>query len=301
MKGEPVQYMHSNGIHGVRLIELPITQSNDGAIQEPNISRFIDEQLISAINLDTEKKKTHTDVTEVLLDFLTAPSRRQRLMEKLREMRLAPRVMNEYEVGTLLDESGIKFRQWKKIRQCLKLFMDIDDVSVPDRLVRELGTDHSVISCGVYLYTDPDSPNKVKEKVEYWTKDPVCEFLESVHSLVNGWSLHPNDIKDISIIHGGDHGKKKFRFASKVIVRMNNGKSYSQVFGLADVACRKDHGIILDNTCMPMLIPGINTIYDSDILFSYLSDTKIFTLQLVKKNEEHNDSISISPLSYMAA
>jgi hypothetical protein len=36
-------------------------------------------------------------------------------------------------------------------------------------------------------------------------------------------------------------------FASKVILCMKNGESYIQ--GLADVACKKDHTIILDNIC----------------------------------------------------
>jgi len=49
------------------------------------------------------------------------------------------------------------------------------------------------------------------------------------------------------------------------ILCMKNGESYSQVFGLADVACRKDHAIILDNTCMPSLVEGINTIEECDI------------------------------------
>lgn len=61
--------------------------------------------------------------------------RRGKLMEKLREMRLVPKVMKEFDVGKILEVSGIKVRQWRKIRQCLKLFMDIPQVSVPERLV----------------------------------------------------------------------------------------------------------------------------------------------------------------------
>ena len=218
MLGEPVQYMHGNGIDGVRLLELPFKLSKDSTNVRPNINRFIDEQLLPAININADSKEANNDITKVLLDYLTDKSRRQRLMEKLREMKLTPRKMNEYEVATLLDESGIKVRQWRIIRQCLKLFMDVSEVSVPDRRVQELGTDHGVITCGTYLYSDPTNPNRVKEEVQYWTKDPVYEFLQSVHSLINGWELHPENIKDISIIHGGDHGKQKFRFASKVII-----------------------------------------------------------------------------------
>lgn len=47
---------------------------------------------------------------------------------------------------------------------------------------------------------------------------------------------------------------------------MKEGKVYSVVFGLADVACRKDHMIILNNTCMPLIMKRINTIEESSIL-----------------------------------
>jgi len=97
----------------------------------------------------------------------------------------------------------------------------------------------------------------VKEEVRYWTNDPVYEFIQTIEGLISGYSLSPLEIDYIHIVHGGDHGKNKFCFASKVILCMKNGDSYSLVFGLADVACKKDHTFILDNTCMPSLVEGI--------------------------------------------
>ena len=44
------------------------------------------------------------------------------------------------------------------------------------------------------------------------------------------------------------------------------------LFDLADVACKIDHTIILDNTCMSSLVEGINTIEDNDTLFLYASE-----------------------------
>ncbi len=150
--------------------------------------------------------------------------------------------------------------------------MDIPKVGVAEKHLRALGVDHGEIKHGTYYYSDPSNPSKVKEEVRYWTKDPVYEFIQTLEGLINGYSLSPLEIDYIHIVHGGDHGKNKFRFASKVILCMKNGESYSQVFGLADVACRKDHAIILDNTCMPSLVEGINTIEECDILFSYESE-----------------------------
>jgi hypothetical protein len=150
--------------------------------------------------------------------------------------------------------------------------MDIPKVGVAKKHIRGLGVDHEEIKHGTYYYTDLSNPGKVKEEVKYWTKDPVYEFIQTIEGLINGYSLNPLEIDYIHIVHGGDHGKNEFHFVSKVILCMKNGEFYSQVFGLADVACKKDHAIILDNTCMPSLVEGIDTIEDSDILFSYASE-----------------------------
>jgi hypothetical protein len=70
----------------------------------------------------------------------------------------------------------------------------------------------------------------------------------------------------IHIAHGGDHGKGKLRF--ELLLCMKDGDSFTEVYGLADVKCKKDHSIILDNTVMPHLIPGVNKIELGNIVFT---------------------------------
>ena len=78
-------------------------------------------------------------------------------------------------------------------------------------------------------------------------------------------------------------------------------KSYSQVFGLADVACRKDHAVILTNTCMPLLMEGINTIEESDVVFSYASDADDAELIInLAPSNRHTSSFSLKPTSFLA-
>ena len=89
-----------------------------------------------------------------------------------------------------------------------------------------------------------------------------------------------------------------------MILCMKNGESYSQVYGLADVACRKDHAIILDNTCMPSLVEGINTIEECDILFLYASedddkDTNTLILTL-SPTHRHVSTFYVKPTSFLA-
>jgi hypothetical protein len=106
--------------------------------------------------------------------------------------------------------------------------MDIPKVGVAEKHLRALGVDHGEIKHRTYYYADLSNPSKVKEEVRYWTKDPVYEFIQMLEGLINGYSLSPLEIEYIHIVHGGDHGKNKFRFASKVILCMKNGESYSQ-------------------------------------------------------------------------
>jgi hypothetical protein len=159
----------------------------------------------------------------------------------------------------------------------------------------------SSTGCITTYYTDPSNPTKVKEKVWYWSKDPVYEFVQTLQVTLNGYDINPSDIDFIHIIHGGDHGKDKFRFASKLVLHVKAGKSYSQVFRLADVACRKDHAVILTNTCMPLLMEEINTIKESDVVFSYASDADDTELIInLAPSNRHTSSFFLKPTSFLA-
>ena len=66
--------------------------------------------------------------------------------------------------------------------------------------------------------------------------------------------------------------------------------------GLADVDCKKDHPIILEQTIMPVLTEGINKIHDSKIIFSSATDDEeetSFSLSLGVKDGNDASTISI--------
>jgi hypothetical protein len=88
------------------------------------------------------------DVVKVVVDTLLyylLKSHRTKLMEKFHERKMVPKVMDEFDCAALLDESGIKIWKWRKIQQCLKLFMDIPQVGVAEQHLRALGVDHGEI------------------------------------------------------------------------------------------------------------------------------------------------------------
>ncbi len=158
-----------------------------------------------SVVLEDVRDDTNDIVVDLLLDYLLQ-SNKAKLIEKLRERKMVPRVMDEYDCAALLGESCLKIWQWRKIQQCLKLFMDIPKVGVAEKHLRALGFDHGEIKHGTYYYSDPSNPSKVKEEVRYWTKDPVYKFIQMLKGLINGHSLSPLEIDYIHIVHGGDHG-----------------------------------------------------------------------------------------------
>jgi hypothetical protein len=108
--------------------------------------------------------------------------------------------MNEYDVAAIIDTARLKIWQWRKIHQGIRYFMDLPKVSVEEKRMRRLGADCGLITHGSYHYSDPDNPDKVKELIRYWTKDPVVELLQSLQGIINGYALHPSDIKYIHVV-----------------------------------------------------------------------------------------------------
>jgi hypothetical protein len=322
MLGEPLQYARSNGQYYNHLLQLSIpapTKKNKDRAVKPNVERCIKEllSLVESVNESDFAQDKNDATKEQIVDILVnycCDNHITILKEKLRSKKMIPRIMNEYDVAAIIDVARLKIWQWRKIHQGIRYFMDLPKVSVEEKRLRRLGADCGLITHGTYHYSDPANPGKVKELVRYWTKDPVVELLQSLQGMVNGYLLHPADIQYIHVVQSGDHGKNKFRFATKVVVGMNDGTTYSDVFGLADVDCKKDHPIILEETIMPVLVEGINKMHDSEILFYYTTDDDTsdeeatsFSLSLGVKEGDDAHTISIKPnilhagdLSYLA-
>ena len=85
----------------------------------------------------------------------------------------------------------------------------------------------------------------------------------------------PMTLPPLISCYGDDHGKSRFLFASKVVLKMNDVKYYVDVFGLADAACKKGNDMISDKTCMPELVKGINVTGMSDLVFTADGDSKL--------------------------
>ena len=64
---------------------------------------------------EADQDGAHDVVVDTLLDYLVK-NNRTKLMEKLRERRMVPKVIDEFYCAALLDEFGIKIWQRRKIQ-----------------------------------------------------------------------------------------------------------------------------------------------------------------------------------------
>jgi hypothetical protein len=131
--------------------------------------------------LEDVRDEANDIVVDLLLDYLLQ-SNKAKLIEKLHERKMVPRVIDEYNCAALLDKSCLKIWQWRKIQQCLKLFMDIPKVGVAEKHLGALGVDHGEIKHGTYYYSDPSNPSMVKKRSEVLDKGSCLQ----IHSNARG-------------------------------------------------------------------------------------------------------------------
>ncbi len=109
LTGEPIQFLHSHGQSGVRLVELPIQRCDTG-ILKPNVFKCIEEMLSVCEEYDNNSD-ADDNIFNQLLDYLFKCDR-EKLMSKLRKRQMIPRLIDEYNLAALLSELGIKIWQW---------------------------------------------------------------------------------------------------------------------------------------------------------------------------------------------
>ena len=163
IRNEPFMYHNKANNSPSYLIRLPYTKKQ-GEERRPNVRMCVDEMM------RVVGEECREDVIDQLLDCLLSGPNEEITRQKLREKRVIPKVMDEFESAAILDEASIKVWQWRTVQQCLKLFMDVEKIAVPESRMRALGADHGDIKHGVYYWPNPENPNKVREKIHYWVK-----------------------------------------------------------------------------------------------------------------------------------
>jgi len=145
------------------------------------------------------------------------------------------------------EEANCNSKQQRVITRFLRTVFGKKSVNLPSVIkTGEVLSNSSNI--GKYTSVDPTSRTCVidKETICYWTK-PLDKVLSAstatrLFGHMDDEDIMMNNIDDVDLVLGGDHGQRKFRMVVKVIVRKNNMetiKSWPVKTGHID--CKKDN------------------------------------------------------------
>ena len=140
--------------------------------------------------------------------------------DQMRELGLTPKQMSKYEMASTMKAATVGIRSWWQIVKCFVTVCEIEreTLTMSEHVWRKLGTDHGKIDSEKYTY----SPGKGKrpEIIQWWTMDAASELELRLTDFANHVpNFHPSMIEIVSYIYtAGDHGKRKFRFGTKLVV-----------------------------------------------------------------------------------
>ena len=136
--------------------------------------------------------------------------------------------------------------------------------------------------------------------MDWWTRDALDELKRKVSGYINSVKgFKVEDIEFISTVYGGDHGKGKFRFVSKLIIDMKGGKSHEVIYQLGEIDCKKDSGEVLKNTIGDNIINGINAVEDCALRFVYDDQEKKWNVHSIDRNDANDDPLFKEPIVYL--
>ena len=78
----------------------------------------------------------------------------------LQSLGISPKVMNAHEIAATLTEAKINITQWREIVKCLKSYMGLKKVCVPESKYRMLATDVGEIKTGILAYAKKPGERK---------------------------------------------------------------------------------------------------------------------------------------------
>ena len=158
--------------------------------------------------------------------------------------------------------------------------MELDTICVSERMYSQLGADIVDVKTGNFKYRKNDRERY--ENIKYWVTDEDQHLMRMTESIANSIpNFKPSDIEYIHSVYSRDHGQKKLRFASKLLVKMKGQDVHWKVYPVGDADCKKDNGDIVKGTILPTLQRGISTVIASSMTFTFNESTKKWECNLV--------------------
>ena len=279
-------YNTLSGGYRYKLVKVPANQTKDGYYKTAKRQQWIESMLESSL--------ANGDLGEALscmIEYLIA-RHGQVAKEKLTELGVIPKMIDEYGIAATMNQANIGVGQWREIVKCFKAFQEVDKVCVSEDAWRRLGEDHGAIETGTYDWYK-NGQGKRPEKVNWWTMDPADELCRRLADFANSTiNFDPDCIEAIFSAYCGDHATKnnigKFRFGTKTVMRLrdkdNKPMKHTAVYPLADVKCTGDKAIVFKNTVRDNLVKGINKLCAGKVKFDKNEETGTWTATIIDKD-----------------
>lgn len=169
---EPLEYTSWNGKVKYQLLQVPVSNDGDEFQRKACRLNWIEEIFQKSLDEGSEE-----DAMKAMLDYLV--TRHPDLTkERLRELGLTPKRINEYEIAATISASNIGITQWREIVKCFKTYLDMEKTGfcVSEEMWRHLGKDHGEIRTGKCEWFK-DEPKKRPQIVQWWTMNAADELL----------------------------------------------------------------------------------------------------------------------------
>ena len=225
-------------------------------------------ELIDAISPEEDKGVGSRRIAEYL-----ASNHQSVLVDVVNEKGLAVcGIMSNVELCAMLRDAGLIDAQAHIILKHLRYKFYPAKISVPFTKMKSLLTGMTEPRVKTFHHYPPGNSRKRPELVVAFYQSIDKEMMRAVSALLKLHKIHPRLIKRIRLVFGGDHGKGAFRLCFLILICYEGGELpvYTTV-ACADVYCRKEEGLILEETIMKWLEADLKRVFDSELVIEEAS------------------------------
>ena len=251
------------------LVQLPVCKSKESFVRMNQKKRFVDNlpmQLICRKNNDVSVSSAAGWIMKRL-----AQIHEDEFMNVCNELgySIGTKKMDIDTSQAMWDEANVNTRSQRTILRYLHGTFGKRSISIQtSSAVKKEGSDEED-NIGKYSSVNPISKmTQVDgETIHYWTKPLIPTISSSIATRVTSKDESmKNDLHNIDLVVGGDHGQRKFRMLVKIILRKDNMKVIDEwPIKVGHIDCRKDTYKVLQQTIMPDINCDLNRIKNDDL------------------------------------
>lgn len=244
-KGKPMTFEWNHGGKG-KLMYVPVSAKDSNNFHRSGMDRILIEGMLDQMSNGTEEEMEEAAVkvcsyfaTNYQDALITAASDKGLDIANQIDATSAAAIMEDCNLNK--TNATILFRHLRNVFG--------DKVCVALKEIWAVGEGYVKGDFGEFKYAKVagDTP----ENCPYWTRK-IENILENELARAMDNIAKPDDIEDIAIALGGDHGQGAFRALIKIIIRLKEGtgdkRKITRIVKTAHIDCKKDNGTIIKGT-----------------------------------------------------